>query len=144
MLEYVEKNGKDPLEFAYSYNNNKNTIIKFLVILSILHGEWLSIENLNDPSIALRVIQGESEMDIMKSMFNSLRPEAVEEIEELLDKETSYLDLTPEQVNRLDRYHYEYMDKNIYPHLTDNNSVNKQEDRGLKLASKLGSKQIRK
>lgn len=83
-------------------------------------------------------------MDIMKSMFYSLRPEAVEEIEELLDKETSNLDLTPEQVNRLDRYHYEYMDKNIYPHLTDNNSVNKQEDRGLKLASKLGSKQIRK
>lgn len=39
LLEYVEKNGKDPLEFAYSYNNNKNTIIKFLVILSILHGE---------------------------------------------------------------------------------------------------------
>ena len=144
LLEYVKENGKNPLEFAYNYNSNKNVIMKFLAILSILDEEGVNLDYFNDPSIALRVLQGESEMDIVSEKFDNLSPESVKEIDNLLDKETSYLDLTPEQINRLDRYHYKYMNNNVYPNMTENNNISKPEDRVLKLASKLGNKQISK
>ena len=83
-------------------------------------------------------------MDIVSEKFDNLSPESVKEIDKLLDKETSYLDLTPEQINRLDRYHYKYMNNNVYPNMTENNNISKPEDRVLKLASKLGNKQISK
>ena len=140
LLEYVQRNGKDPIEFAYNYNRTREMMLKMLSLFAVLKNEGMTLNDFNDPSIALRIMNGESEMKIIEDRFSNLSLKVQDEIEEILDKETKYDELDPEIHSIVDKYHFEYMTNNVYPYVMDNNSNSKNEERVLKLASKLGNK----
>jgi len=141
LLEYVKNSGKDPLEFAYNYNKNKEGTMKLLALLAVLKKEGLTMEELSNPEIALKVMNGESQLDILARKCENFSAESINAIDEILDKETKYSELNPNTKELAEKYHFEYMSKNIYPYVKDTyNSVSHDEERVLKLASKFGNK----
>ncbi len=143
LLEYVKRSGKDPVEFAYNYTDNKEMMMKLLALFAVLNSEGISANDLNDPSIPNRIINGESEMDIISEKLECLSDKAQEELEEIIDKDIKYEQLSSEIHSLTDKYHFEYMTNYVYPYVLEDNFDSKSEEKVMKLASKLGNKRKR-
>ena len=143
LLEYVISKGKDPIAFARAYNNNKNTTIKMLILFSVLKQEGLTINDfINNPDIAMNIMNGESELDLIASKFDGLSIESREVIEDAIDKQQPYTEFSQKYLVLADQYHTDYMTEHIYPNVKETNSPVISEERVLKLAAKLGKTKI--
>ena len=138
LLEYVQSNGKNPLEFAYNYNKTKNTMLKLLTLFAIVKKEGITVNDFNSADVAAKIMSGEKLEEIIADKFMDMSYESEEVIEKLVDKEVAYSDLSPEVHNMVKEYHMNYMNENVYPYLNESNSRVNGEERVLKLASKLG------
>lgn len=138
LLEYVQSNGKNPLEFAYNYNKTKNTMLKLLTLFAIVKKEGITVNDFNSADVAAKIMSGEKLEEIIADKFMDMSYESEEVIEKLVDKEVAYSDLSPEVHNMVKEYHMNYMNENVYPYLNESNSRVNSEERVLKLASKLG------
>ena len=138
LLEYVQSNGKNPLEFAYNYNKTKNTMLKLLTLFAIVKKEGITVNDFNSADVAAKIMSGEKLEEIIADKFMDMSYESEEVIEKLVDKEVAYSDLSPEVHDMVKEYHMNYMNENVYPYLNESNSRVNGEERVLKLASKLG------
>ena len=138
LLEYVQSNGKNPLEFAYNYNKTKNTMLKLLTLFAIVKKEGITVNDFNSADVAAKIMSGEKLEEIIADKFMDMSYESEEVIEKLVDKEVAYSDLSPEVHNMVKEYHMNYMNENVYPYLNESNNRVNGEERVLKLASKLG------
>lgn len=143
LLEYVRKNGADEIEYAKTYNKKKNTMSKALALFAILKNEGITADKFKDTEIALGLMSGKKISDVIADKFEDLSYEAEEQIEDILDKEIDYSELEPEIHKLVEDYHKEYMEKNVYPYLPENNTVVNDEEKLLTLGFKAG-KSIKK
>lgn len=118
LYSYLESKKIGAAEFSHNYARRLTTSIKILLFFAILDKENISLPNLNDPELAVKLLEGQGIDELYESVFDQSL-ECQNMIFNVFSDDFNINDLTIEQKSLLDSYHENYMNKNIYPKVTD-------------------------
>ena len=118
LFSYLETKKINPAEFSYNYSKSMTSYIKFLLLFAILEKENVSLPDIKDPELAIKLLEGQGIDELFEETCDQLSSESEDMLYDVFAEDFNINDLSEEQKALLDSYHEKYMNKNIYPRVT--------------------------
>lgn len=141
LYKYVEQKGLSSLQFKYNYKKTEDSYNAFLILFAIMEKNNIKLEVPSDTSLALQS-SDPFEM-ICENISDKLSSEENDLISDLVcdDLKIEFSDIDDETLAMIDEYHKSYMEKNVYPKVTNPNYT---DEDILKIAKSFGKRAPKK
>lgn len=118
LFSYLESKNINPSEFSYNYSKKLTSCVKVLLFLAIVEKENITLPNLKDPDLAIKLLNGDGIEDLIFGFIDDISYESWSLLDSITSKRFNFNNLTEEQKQIIEDYHTKYMNSNIYPKVT--------------------------
>lgn len=121
VYQYLKKNNMDPDTFPGLYSECIDSHARHLLLHMIAEEEGIDFSKARDPRVCRDLTNSNANglFMIMDKPVTELNPDNFKLMHKMTKPNFSITELSQSEIDRLNTYHEEYMNKKIYPRVTD-------------------------
>lgn len=122
--EYIAKKRLTREEFINNYNAKLTELVQMLTTLAIIEKEKINLSTVEDVNLLVDIFTGDADIDSIEEILKL--PSSQDFIEEVYDDNFNVNHMSEELNELIETYHNNYMNTQIYPHVSSDEVTTKE------------------